>query len=110
MLLKIIFLCLWVLHLADINTSGMDNVFYYARMKKISIIKSSSHLDNKELPSVSRTSSLRYGFHKIVTLKRKRILVLMIQRLLIQIRWKVSVPQYVNYGRKDNYTSTLIFQ
>ena len=58
-LLKIIFLCLWVLHLADINTSGMDNVFYYARMTKISIIKSSYDLDNKELLPVSTSSSIK---------------------------------------------------
>ena len=31
----------------------MDKVFYYARMTKISIIKSSSDIDNKELFPVS---------------------------------------------------------
>ena len=41
----------------------------------------------------------RYGFHQIVTLNRKRILILTIQRVLIQICWKAWVYQYVNYGR-----------
>ena len=51
----------------------------------------------------------RYGNHPIVTLKmRKRILILMIQALVIQICWKALVPQYVIYGRKDNHISTLI--
>ena len=53
---------------------------------------------------------LRYGFHQIATMKRKGILILIIQILLNKIFWKNSVPQYVNYGRKDNYTSTLILQ
>ena len=52
-LLKIIFPCLWVLRLVDSNKSGMDKVFYYAIMKKISIIKSSYDLNNKELLPVS---------------------------------------------------------
>ena len=56
-LLKILFPCLWVLRLADRNKSGMDKVLYYARMKKISIIKSSSDIDNKELLPVSGSSS-----------------------------------------------------
>ena len=46
-LLKIIFSCLPVLRLADSNKPGMYKVFYYAIMTKISIIKSSSDLDNK---------------------------------------------------------------
>ena len=45
--LKIIFPCLWVLRLSDSNKAGMDKVFYYARMTKISIINSSSDLDNE---------------------------------------------------------------
>ena len=35
----------------------MDKVFYYTRMKKIPIIKSSSDLDKKELLPVSGSSS-----------------------------------------------------
>ena len=53
---------------------------------------------------------LRYGVHQTVTLKRKMILILMIQRVLIQICWKAWVPQYVIYGRKYKYKSTLILQ
>ena len=45
-----------------------------------------------------------------MTLKRKMILILMIQGLLIQICCKAWVPQYVKYGIKENYTSTLILQ
>ena len=59
MLLKIHLPCLWVLRLADINKSGMEKVFYYSRMTKISIIKSSSDLDNEELLPVSSSSSLK---------------------------------------------------
>ena len=55
-LLKIIFPCLRVLCLADSNKAGMDNVLYYARMTKISTIKSSSDLDNKDLFPVSSSS------------------------------------------------------
>ena len=46
-LLKIIFPCLRVIRLVDSNKAGMDRVFYYARMTKISIIKSSSGIDKK---------------------------------------------------------------
>ena len=35
----------------------MDKVLYYSRMTKISIIKSSNDLDNKELFPISRSSS-----------------------------------------------------
>ena len=49
--------CLWVLHIVDSNKSVMDKVFYYAIMTKISIIKSSSDLDNRELFPVSGSSS-----------------------------------------------------
>ena len=56
-LLKILFPLLRVLRLADSNKLGMYKVFYYARMKNISIIKSSSDLDNKELFPVSGSSS-----------------------------------------------------
>ena len=38
-ILKILFPCILVISLADSNKSGMDKVFYYARMTKISIIK-----------------------------------------------------------------------
>ena len=58
-LLKILFPCLRVLCLADSNKSGMDKVFYYSRMTKKSIIKSSSDLYNKELFPVSGSSSQR---------------------------------------------------
>ena len=52
----------------------------------------------------------RYEFYHIVTLKRKIILILMIQIVVIQICRKASVSKYVNYGRKYNYISTLILQ
>ena len=55
-LLKIIFPCLRFLRLADSNRSGMDKVFYCARITKISMIKSSSDIDNKELFPVSGSS------------------------------------------------------
>ena len=55
-ILKIIFRCLPVLRLADSNRSGMDKVLYYSRMTKISIIKSSSDHDDKELSPVSGSS------------------------------------------------------
>ena len=48
-LLKIIFHCIRVLRLADINKAGIDKVFYYAIMTKIFIFKSLSYLDKKEL-------------------------------------------------------------
>ena len=48
-LLKILVPCLCTLRIADSNKSRMDKVFYYSRMTKISIIKSSTDLDNKEL-------------------------------------------------------------
>ena len=48
-LLKILFTFLRVLRLADSKKSGMYKVFYYSRMRKMSIIKSSSDIDNKEL-------------------------------------------------------------
>ena len=47
---------LQVLRLTDINKSGMYKVFNYSRIKKISIIKSSSDLDNEELLPVSSSS------------------------------------------------------
>ena len=53
--MKILFSCLRVLRLADGNKVGMDKVFYYARNTKISIIKSSSDIDNKELFTVSES-------------------------------------------------------
>ena len=37
----------------------MDKVYYYSRMKKISITKPSSDIDNKELLPVSLSSSLK---------------------------------------------------
>ena len=56
MLMRIIFPCLQVLCLANINKSGMYKVFYYYIMTKMSIINSSSDLDNKELFPVSISS------------------------------------------------------
>ena len=56
-LLKILFPCLRTLRLADRKKSGMDKVFYYSRMTKISIIKSSNDIDNKELFTISSSSS-----------------------------------------------------
>ena len=56
-LLKILFPCLRTLRLADSNKAGMDKVFYYSIMTKLSIIKSSSDLDNKELFPISSSSS-----------------------------------------------------
>ena len=55
-LLKIIFPCLRTLRLADRNKPGMYKVLYYSRMTKISIIKSSTDLDNKELFPISGSS------------------------------------------------------
>ena len=52
-LLKMLFPCLRVLRLEDSNKAVMDKVFYYARITKISIIKSSSDLDNKHILLVS---------------------------------------------------------
>ena len=46
----------FVLHIA---TKQEWKVFYYATMTKISIIKSSSDIDNKELFPVSRSSSFK---------------------------------------------------
>ena len=56
-ILKIIFPCLRTLRLADNNKAGMYKVFYYSRMTKISIIKSSTDLDNKEIFPISGSSS-----------------------------------------------------
>ena len=46
-LLKILFPCLCTLRLANSNKVGMYKVFYYSRMTKIPIIKSSTDLDTK---------------------------------------------------------------
>ena len=58
-LLGLILPCLRVLRLADINKSGMDKLFYYTRITKTSIIKSSSDIDNKELFLVSSSSYIK---------------------------------------------------
>ena len=108
--MKIIFPCLRTLRLADSNKAGMDKLFYYSRMTKISIIKSSTDLDNKNYSQYLDHYLKRYVLNQIVTLKMKRILILMVHRLVIQMGWKALVTQYVNYVRKDNYTSTLILQ
>ena len=59
MLLKILFTCLQVIRISDGNKSVMDKVFYCAKITKLSIIKSSSDLDNKELFPVSSSSSFK---------------------------------------------------
>ena len=46
-LLKLFPPCIWVLHLVESNKLGIDKVFYYARITKISTIKSSYDLDEK---------------------------------------------------------------
>ena len=56
-LLKILSPCLRTLQFADSNKAGMDKVFYYSRMTKIYIIKSSNDIDNKELFPISSSSS-----------------------------------------------------
>ena len=56
-LLKLMFPCLCNLQLAGSNKEGIDKVFYYSRMTKISIIKSSNDIDNKELFPISSSSS-----------------------------------------------------
>ena len=55
-LLSKLFPCTWVLCLTDSNKSGIVKSFYYARITNVSIIKSSSDLDNKELFPVSSSS------------------------------------------------------
>ena len=52
-LLKLPFPCLMVISISYGNRSGMEKSFYYSSMTKISIIKSSSDLDNKWLFPVS---------------------------------------------------------
>ena len=54
--MKIIFPCLWFICLSDSNKSGTNKVFYYSVITKISIIKSSSDLDNRELFPVPGSS------------------------------------------------------
>ena len=54
--------CLQFLCLAYSNKAVMDKLLYYSRMIKISIIKSSSDLYNKELFPVSCSSSLKVWF------------------------------------------------
>ena len=44
---EILFPCLRVIRLAGSNKAGTKKRFYYARMENISIIKSSSDIDNK---------------------------------------------------------------
>ena len=51
-----------------------------------------------------------YVVHQILTPKRKIILNLMNQRVVIHICWLSWVPYYVLYARKYEYTPTLIFQ
>ena len=84
-LLKILPPCLRTLRLAYSKRSGMDKVFYYSRITKIYIIKSSTDIDKNNYSQFLDLHLKRCGFHQIVTLKRKRILILMIQRVVIQI-------------------------
>ena len=58
-ILKLLLPSLWVIRLAGSNKSGMDKVLYHNRTTKISIIKSSSDIYNKELFPVSCSSSLK---------------------------------------------------
>ena len=58
-LLKIFFPCLRVICLAGSKKLVIDKVLYYSRIAKISVIKSSSDLDNKELFPVSISSSFK---------------------------------------------------
>ena len=60
-LLRIIFTFCRVLCIADSNKAEMEKLFYYSIMKNISIIKSSSDLDNKELFLVSSSSPFKAG-------------------------------------------------
>ena len=86
MLLKIFFNCLWVFSIAGSNKTGMKKVFYFVRMIKIFIIKSSSNLDNKELFPVYGSSYFKvWNSSDSNTEEKKGILILVIQRLLIQI-------------------------
>ena len=54
---KIALLCIRLLRFSYSNKSGMEEVLYYPRMTNISIIKSSSDLDNKKLFQVYGSSS-----------------------------------------------------
>ena len=56
-LLKILVPFLHTILLAYRNKTGIDKVFYHSRMTNISIIKSSSDLDNKEIFPVYGSSS-----------------------------------------------------
>ena len=51
-ILKLLFVCLWVHRLLDMSKTGMGKVLYYSRMTKIFITKSLSDLDNKEISPV----------------------------------------------------------
>ena len=59
-LLKIRVPCLRNPRLSCSNKEGMDKVFYYSIMTKISIIKSSIDLDNKELFPLSGSSGMDF--------------------------------------------------
>ena len=58
-LLKILFNCLRFCYFIEQLKKGMDKVFYYSRITKIPIFKSSSDLDNEELFPVSISSSFK---------------------------------------------------
>ena len=51
--------CIWVLRHEDSNKPVTEKVFYYSTMKNISLIKSSSDINNKEIFSVYSSSSLK---------------------------------------------------
>ena len=86
----------------------MDEVFYYSRMTKISIIKSSNDLDNKELFPIS--SSLSQKVWKSSDSDTKDEEDNIDPAPVNQICWNALVSQCVIYGRKENYISTLILQ
>ena len=109
-ILKIMFPCLWVLHLEDSNKSGMEKLFYYAIMKNISIIKSSSDPDNEELFPVSCSSYLKVWRSSDRNNEEEENIDTddpessdsdMLESLSFSV---------FRLWQKDNYTSTLIFQ
>ena len=108
MFFKLLFPFIWLIFLDNSIKSGMEKVYYYSIMTNIPIFKSLSDIYNKELLPVSGSSSRKNGVHNKVKTKRKSQWILMIQRLVIKIYWKVWVIQCEIIGRKGNYTSTII--
>ena len=77
-----------MLSLEDSNETGLEKVYYYYIMKKISINKSSYDIDNEDIFPVSG-SSQKYGIYWTVMMKRKRHLIFMILIGLILVYQKV---------------------